>query len=1248
MFGGEGIYWIRNKSLSSKFIDIRNNPYVHGGERSSMPIGLLSPRLTRRQLWLVEQVQDGESFIFHNYDTGTVLDIQDGSSTEGTSIIVQSYAYCGEGASSQHWQIVWVSDDYNIPYYRIVNQKTRTVLDLTYNTRNGPAFSVESWNFHGGQHQLWVLERATFPTMYWLINVSSKQCLQYNPSSSCTASLDVKTEIPSRNQLWYLESLIDFDGYYRIRNVNFEDRVLDLSGGDYTSILGWTVGGADNQNWKILDVDMNGVVNIICGRRNAILHAELDGEGVYHPRGASNVGTFDPHCRWSLIPCPIPSLFGTAAQRRDSGKFVAQSGGSITTSNVAFDHGSDVLRNVLIRRQLLASQLPLVRVSEKALKSWTQDNPTNTETLLSEEITITPSPGHYVLANRALIRAQLEHWALAAEDVKESLQVQPSPIGYIAMAVVLLGQGDREGALCTFDRAFHDCEPRNIRYLLLLKSILVFESGNQGEAIMRVEHLATRTDDNDSTYLYSQARASRDADMQVLGIMHMKKGDYGRAIPLVERARNLASKDKQCPLLKTISLIYGWSFNGLVIIAQQRLCETLYAEERTAEAMEILLNIIGSSEKETQGSKEVMNWVTDFTKKCAMTLEDVGDEAFRTAKPDDAITQRPTALFLSCLFIKRSKTRAANGSWEDALRDASEAVKADPSHPWGYEAKYVALHAMKRYDEAIDAFESMLHAIEQSHDSVIKQLRKSYISPSETIAAIDHIVRGILEGCPLVVIDVFTGYLCDGPDRVRIFKADPTFKELVSSTTNELDNERARQVVESFFGYVMFSHAWQGNEPLYKDVKEAKSVWDLPDTPLNEKLRNFCKEARRLGHKWAWSDTCCIDKTTSSILNQSLTSMYKCASVKLGDLTRSFWMTRAWTLQELLAPKVIFFYDSEWKPYLGDTGTNHKESPEIMKELADAINISGGTIVTFSPDDLGMREKLRLASTRNATVKEDVAYSLIGIFKSDIRPHYGEGADALGHLLEEIVARSGEVTVLAWSGKSSSYNSCLPAFVSVYSQTPYIPPLLEGEAIEACVTELRGKLPQREALDIYDQINSLPLARFATRRLHLPCIVFPVRALSIQGRHRREEMLCRAKVSGLGNVEFTTTDDIPLDKRQKFVLVHPWIGHIRGSSSEAAWEDDSELDTDSDLGSGSDAGSDEVVLIPAAPTPRVGDYTRALHMIARLGQPFNALLLVQQPNGDYRRVAAENEIVVSGLGTNITSRNIRAKVLEIL
>lgn len=133
--------------------------------------------------------------------------------------------------------------------------------------------------------------------------------------------------------------------------------------------------------------------------------------------------------------------------------------------------------------------------------------------LLSEEITTASIPRQYVLANRALVRARSKNLEPALEDAKE-----PSPIGYIAMAVALLGQGDREGALWTFDFASHDCELHDIKFLLLLKSILVFESGNQEEAITRAEHLTMRADHQNgdaNAYLCTQTRASHHPDMRV-------------------------------------------------------------------------------------------------------------------------------------------------------------------------------------------------------------------------------------------------------------------------------------------------------------------------------------------------------------------------------------------------------------------------------------------------------------------------------------------------------------------------------------------------------------------------------------------------------------------------------------------------------------------------------------------------------------------------------------------------------------
>ncbi|KAF8547529.1 hypothetical protein OG21DRAFT_907345 [Imleria badia] len=292
--------------------------------------------------------------------------------------------------------------------------------------------------------------------------------------------------------------------------------------------------------------------------------------------------------------------------------------------------------------------------------------------------------------------------------------------------------------------------------------------------------------------------------------------------------------------------------------------------------------------------------------------------------------------------------------WEDAQTDADEVIKRDPSSYLGYERKYVALHGAEDYGEANNALLHMLSIIESSPDAEIWRLRANYTTPRETIAAIDIAIPEIFSLCPLVLIDLTTGRLCNAQERIQIFKSETPFKKLVSETaTRKIDCVHIRQSVAKYFKWIMFSHTWEGREPTLKDVNLVNSVWELDDSPLNEKLRQFCTTASEDGYRWAWSDTCCIDKDTSAILSQSLIAMYNwyekaeetlvyladvLSSAELGDLalTNSRWMTRAWTLQELLASKVIRFYNREWKLYLNDMHANHKESPAIKQELCSS------------------------------------------------------------------------------------------------------------------------------------------------------------------------------------------------------------------------------------------------------------------------------------------------------------------------
>ncbi|KAH7308762.1 hypothetical protein BKA65DRAFT_365299, partial [Rhexocercosporidium sp. MPI-PUGE-AT-0058] len=80
-------------------------------------------------------------------------------------------------------------------------------------------------------------------------------------------------------------------------------------------------------------------------------------------------------------------------------------------------------------------------------------------------------------------------------------------------------------------------------------------------------------------------------------------------------------------------------------------------------------------------------------------------------------------------------------------------------------------------------------------------------------------------------------------------------------------------------------------------------------------------------------DTCGIDKTSSAELSEAINSMYKwyensaTCFAYLPDVTAqtqpdgsycfqnfrsSCWFTRGWTLQEMIAPRSVEFYSSEW------------------------------------------------------------------------------------------------------------------------------------------------------------------------------------------------------------------------------------------------------------------------------------------------------------------------------------------------
>jgi len=273
--------------------------------------------------------------------------------------------------------------------------------------------------------------------------------------------------------------------------------------------------------------------------------------------------------------------------------------------------------------------------------------------------------------------------------------------------------------------------------------------------------------------------------------------------------------------------------------------------------------------------------------------------------------------------------------------------------------------------------------------------------------------------------------------------------------------------------------------------------------------------------------------------------------------------------------------------------------------------------------------------------------------------HPGGGRDAaLAHLLEHIVARLGEAAVLAWTGQSSSYNSCLPNTLAIHNQASDPFPTINDAEMDARVAELKGSMSPTDAMIVYDRFIRAPSTRFAQRRLFLPCILFPVKKLVEKDAKIGEGTCYRARISGIGHVEFWTEDRLSLSEPRRLAFAHPWIRYLRGTVEEEACGSSSDSDDDSSSCSGSDAEEEESLSPPAVstgapvyagPIATMDISTRAFQLVVRLQQPFPGLLLQQQLHGGYKRVAAEHEIVVPGLERRISSvKDVRVEVVEIL
>ena len=219
--------------------------------------------------------------------------------------------------------------------------------------------------------------------------------------------------------------------------------------------------------------------------------------------------------------------------------------------------------------------------------------------------------------------------------------------------------------------------------------------------------------------------------------------------------------------------------------------------------------------------------------------------------------------------------------------------------------------------------------------------------------------------------------------------------------------------------YAILSHTWGDEEVTYQDMQsgkaQSKKGWS--------KIRSYCDLVEQGGLEYAWIDTCCIDKASSSELSEAINSMfayYQEAAVchaylaDVDDYTdleafrKSRWFTRGWTLQELLAPACMFFLSRTWE-VIGSKAL-------LAYVISAASGISTDHLADFN--QACVAQKMFWASHRQTTRVEDRAYCLLGLFGINLPLLYGERQNAFLRLQLEIIRVSQDDSIFTWTESS--------------------------------------------------------------------------------------------------------------------------------------------------------------------------------------------------------------------------------------
>jgi len=249
---------------------------------------------------------------------------------------------------------------------------------------------------------------------------------------------------------------------------------------------------------------------------------------------------------------------------------------------------------------------------------------------------------------------------------------------------------------------------------------------------------------------------------------------------------------------------------------------------------------------------------------------------------------------------------------------------------------------------------------------------------------------------------------------------------LLNTTTLKLEEFPGNRIPK----YAILSHTWGNEEVLFSDMKKHHVRQHDTKKKGYEKIENACRKAAGKGYEYVWIDTCCIDKSSSAELSEAINAMFNwygrsgACFVYLSDLKAKdpkaentldtldglencLWFSRGWTLQELIAPEEIIFFDESWMA----RGTK----TELVERLSHITGIGKDILLHRQPlSAVSVAQKMSWAAGRKTTRIEDVAYCLLGIFGVHLSFVYGEEHRAFRRLQEAIILSVPDLSLFAW------------------------------------------------------------------------------------------------------------------------------------------------------------------------------------------------------------------------------------------